>query len=160
VNLIAQRSIGLDKSVGVGHLQRGVRAGRTFEVEQDLLQAAKAAGASVVAVAAGREKLALVRELGADAVVDYQEVESLSAAVREATAGRGVDVVFDPVGGADAREQLRCLAWGGRYLTIGFAAGEIPTVKVNQTIMKGISVIGVAYGMSAVLDPGARTLRT
>jgi NADPH2:quinone reductase len=119
------------------------------------VQVAKAAGASVVAVAGGREKVALVRELGADAVVDYQEVESLSAAVREATAGRGVDIVFDPVGGADAREQLRCLAWGGRYLTIGFAAGEIPTVKVNQTIMKGISIIGVAYGMSAVLDPGA-----
>jgi NADPH:quinone reductase len=119
------------------------------------VQVAKAAGASVVAVAGGREKSALVRELGADAVVDYREVESLSAAVREATAGRGVDVVFDPVGGADAREQLRCLAWGGRYLVIGFAAGDIPVVKVNQTIMKGISVIGVAYGMSAVLDPGA-----
>ena len=100
-------------------------------------------------------KRALVRGLGADAVVDYREVESLSAAVWEATGGRGVDVVFDPVGGADAREQLRCLASGGRYLVIGFAAGDIPVVKVNQTIMKGISIIGVAYGMSAVLDPGA-----
>lgn len=50
---------------------------------------------------------------------------------------------------------MRCLTWGGRYLVIGFAAGDIPVVKVNQTIMKGISVIGVAYGMSAALDPGA-----
>lgn len=77
-----------------------------------------------------------------------------SGAVRKATDGRGIGVVFDLVGWADAREQLRCLAWGGGYLTIGFAAGEIPTVKVNQTIMKGVSIIGVAYGMSAVLDPG------
>lgn len=119
------------------------------------VQVAKAVGASVVAVAGGRQKCALAEELGADAVVDYQEVESLSAAVREATAGRGVDIVFDPVGGADAREQLRCLAWGGRYVVIGFAAGDIPVVKVNQTIMKGISIVGVAYGMSAVLDPEA-----
>jgi NADPH:quinone reductase len=119
------------------------------------VQVAKAAGASVVAVAGGPQKCALVAELGADAVLDYRKVESLSAGVREATAGRGVDVVFDPVGGVDAREQLRCLAWGGRYLAIGFAAGDIPVIKVNQTIMKGISVVGVAYGMSAVLSPEA-----
>ena len=64
-------------------------------------------------------------------------------AVKEATGGRGVDVVFDAVGGPDVREPLRSLAWNGRYLTIGFASGDIPEVKLNQTILKGISIVGV-----------------
>ena len=119
------------------------------------VQIAKAMGCTVVGVAGGDEKCALVRSLGADVVLDHQAVGSLSEAVKEATGGRGVDVVFDTVGGADAREQLRCLAWNGRYLVIGFAGGEIPVVKVNQTILKGISVVGVAYGMSAIIDPAA-----
>jgi NADPH2:quinone reductase len=119
------------------------------------VQIAKAAGATVIAIAGGQMKCDLVRALGADVAIDHQKIESLSAAVKEATGGRGVDVVFDAVGGTDAREQLRCLAWNGRYLTIGFASGDIPEVKLNQTILKGISIIGVAYGMSAVLDPAA-----
>ena len=80
---------------------------------------------------------------------------SLSEAVKGLTDGRGVDVVFDTVGGPDAREPLRCLAWNGRYLVIGFATGDIPVVKVNQTILKGISIVGVAYGMSAIADPAS-----
>jgi NADPH2:quinone reductase len=119
------------------------------------VQIAKAAGATVVAVAGGAEKCALATQLGADAVIDHESTESLSAAVRAVTDGRGVDIVFDPVGGADIREPLRCLAWNGRYLVIGFAGGEIPRVKVNQTILKGVSIVGVAYGMSAVADPAA-----
>ncbi|MDQ1432159.1 MAG: NADPH:quinone reductase [Actinomycetota bacterium] len=117
------------------------------------VQIAKAVGAFVVGVAGGDEKCALVRKLGADVVLDHRVVESLSGAVKEATGGRGVDVVFDTVGGADVREPLRCLAWNGRYLVIGFAAGEIPVLKLNQTILKSISVVGVAYGMSAIADP-------
>jgi NADPH2:quinone reductase len=117
------------------------------------VQIAKAVGAFVVGVAGGEEKCALVRSLGADVVLDHRVVESLSGAVKDATGDRGVDVVFDTVGGADVREPLRCLAWGGRYLVIGFAAGEIPVIKLNQTILKGISVVGVAYGMSAIADP-------
>ena len=117
------------------------------------VQIAKAVGASVVAVAGGEAKCALARSLGADVVLDHHSIDSLSAAVREATGGRGVDVVFDTVGGPDAREPLRCLAWGGRYIVIGFASGAIPTVKVNQTILKGISIVGVAYGMAAIMDP-------
>jgi NADPH2:quinone reductase len=119
------------------------------------VQIAKAAGATVVAVAGGAEKCDLARRLGADAVIDHREMGSLSEAVKAATGGRGVDIVFDPVGGADIREPLRCLAWNGRYLVIGFADGAIPTVKVNQTILKGISIVGVAYGMSAIADPVA-----
>jgi NADPH2:quinone reductase len=119
------------------------------------VQIAKAAGAFVVAVAGGPQKCELARKLGADVVIDHQTCESLSTAVKEATTGRGVDVVFDTVGGPDAREQMRCLAWNGRYVVIGFASGEIPVVKVNQTILKGISIVGVAYGMSAIADPKA-----
>jgi NADPH2:quinone reductase len=119
------------------------------------VQIAKAAGATVIAVAGGEDKCELARRLGADIVLDHQVVTPLSAAVKEATGGRGVDVVFDTVGGSDVREPLRCLAWNGRYLVIGFAAGEIPLIKANQTILKGISIVGVAYGMSAVADPVA-----
>ena len=117
------------------------------------IQVAKAAGAdTVVAIAGGREKCDLARSLGADVVIDHTETPDYSSAVREATGKAGVDVFFDPVGGADNREALRSIAWGGRYLVIGFAGG-IPVVRLNQTILKNISLIGVAYGMSAFLDP-------
>ncbi len=119
------------------------------------VQVAKASGATVIAVAGGAEKCALARDLGADVVLDHQTLDSLSAAVKEHTGGRGVDVVFDTVGGADAREPLRCLDWNGRYLVIGFASGAIPTMRMNQALLKCISVIGVAYGLSAVRDPAA-----
>lgn len=119
------------------------------------VQVAKATGATVIAVCGGEEKGELARRLGADAVIDHRTTDSLSVAVKALTDGRGVDVVFDTVGGPDAREPMRCLAWNGRYTVIGFASGDIPVVKVNQTILKGISVVGVAYGMSAIIDPAA-----
>ena len=118
------------------------------------VQVAKAAGATVIAVAGGSAKCDLARELGADHVIDHTQVESLSAAVRAWTADRGADVLFDTVGGADIREPMRCMAWGGRYLVVGFVAG-IPVVRMNQSILKNISFVGVAYGMSAVLNPQA-----
>jgi len=119
------------------------------------VQIAKAAGAKVVAVAGGEAKCDLARRLGADFVFDHQVIESLSGSVKDVTDGRGVDVVFDTVGGPDAREMLRCLAWNGRYLVVGFASGDIPVIKANLTILKSVSVVGVAYGMSAILDPAA-----
>jgi NADPH2:quinone reductase len=113
----------------------------------------------VIAVAGGAEKAALCRELGADHVVDHTTVEALAPVVKELTGGAGVDVLFDTVGGPDVRELLRCLAWNGRYLVVGFAGGEVPTIGLNQTILKSISVIGVAYGASAIVDPaGNRAL--
>jgi NADPH:quinone reductase len=118
------------------------------------VEVAKAAGATVVAVAGGAEKCRLARDLGADAVIDHTAMGSVADAVKAATGGRGVDVLFDPVGGEDIRPALRCLAWGGRYLVVGFAAG-IPVVRLNQAILKNISLVGVAYGMSAMLDPRA-----
>jgi NADPH2:quinone reductase len=146
-----------------GLLRRGgLRAGESVVVlgasggcGSAAIQIAKAAGATVIAVAGGAEKCELARRLGADAVLDHHTLGSLSEAVKEHTDGRGADVVFDTVGGSDAREPLRSLAWNGRYLVIGFASGDIPTIKSNQAILKCISIVGVAYGMSAIIDPRA-----
>ena len=119
------------------------------------VQVARAAGAgTVVAIAGGPEKCDLARRLGADVVIDHTGSADYSALVREATGSFGVNVFFDPVGGADIRPALRSLAWGGRYLMIGFAGG-IPVVRLNQTILRNISLIGVAYGASAIADPAA-----
>jgi NADPH:quinone reductase len=119
------------------------------------IQVARAAGAAtVIAIAGGKAKCDLAASLGADVVIDHTATKDYSGAVREATGSRGVSVFFDPVGGEDIRPALRSLAWGGRYLMIGFVAG-IPVVRLNQTIMKNISLIGVAYGASALADPEA-----
>jgi NADPH2:quinone reductase len=118
------------------------------------IQISKALGARVIAVAGGDEKCHLATSLGADHVIDHRRGHSLSSAVSDLTDGRGVDVFFDTVGGADIREQLRSLAIYGRYLVIGFASGEIPTIKTNQTILKCISIVGVAYGLSTNAKPG------
>ena len=117
------------------------------------VQVAKAMGATVIAAAGGEEKCQLAKELGADHVIDYRAVESISKEVKALTDGRGVEVLFDTVGGSDIREYLRCMAWNGRYLVIGFAAGDIPQIGLNLTLLKSISIVGVAYGASAIADP-------
>ena len=122
------------------------------------IQVAKAMGAYVIGAAGGAEKLAIAEQCGADAVVDYRE-EGLSARVKELTGGAGVDVVFDPVGGGDFREYLRCLAWNGRYLVVGFAAGDIPSIGLNLILLKSVSIVGVAYGASAPRRPGRERQR-
>jgi NADPH2:quinone reductase len=152
-------------TAGHGLLERGaLRAGETVLVNgaaggcgSAAIQIAKAAGARVVAVAGGAAKTQLASRLGADWVIDHAELageRALSAAVRELTAERGVDVVFDNVG-ADVRDLVRCLAWNGRFLVVGFAGGEVPSLPLNLTVLKSISVIGVAYGASAIADPAA-----
>jgi len=118
------------------------------------VQVAKAMGAYVIGAASSPEKLAIAEACGADAVVDYR-AESVSERVKELTDGAGVDLVFDPVGGADFREYLRALAWNGRYLVVGFAGGEIPQLGLNLVLLKSISVVGVAYGSSVARDPEA-----
>ncbi|MFN8025352.1 MAG: NADPH:quinone oxidoreductase family protein [Acidimicrobiia bacterium] len=117
------------------------------------VEIAKARGARVIAVVGGEEKAALATRLGADAVIDHTTVDALAPVVKELTGGHGVDVFCDNVGAADARDFLRCMAWNGRFLVVGFASGDIPAFKANQTILKCISIVGVAYGMSAMLDP-------
>jgi NADPH2:quinone reductase len=109
------------------------------------VETAKALGARVIAAASNAEKLEFALQAGADQTIDYSAV-SLREAVRELTGGRGVDVVFDPVGGALAEQAFRSLAWHGRYLVIGFASGDIPDFAANIALMKEASVIGVWWG--------------
>ena len=102
-------------------------------------------GATVIAAASTAEKLELARSLGATHLVNYS-TEDLRQRLKEITGGKGVDVVYDPVGGDLAEPALRSMAWGGRYLVIGFAAGQIPSVPLNLPLLKGCSIVGVFWG--------------
>ena len=117
------------------------------------VEVAKALGARVIAAASSEEKLQFAREAGADEVINYSET-SLREAVRERTGGKGVDVVYDPVGGEQAQAALRSLAWHGRYLVIGFACGDIPSFPANIALLKEASIIGVWWGTWAAKNPG------
>ena len=118
------------------------------------VQLGKALGARVLAAASSEEKLALCRQYGADAGIVYGQ-EDLKARVRELTGGEGAHVIYDPVGGAYAEPALRSIAWAGRYLVVGFAAGEIPKIPLNLTLLKGCQIVGVFWGSFAMRDPEA-----
>lgn len=105
----------------------------------------KLMGATVIAAASSLEKLDVAEQHGADARIDYVR-EDLRARLNEITAGRGVDVVVDPVGGPFTEPALRAMSWGGRYLVVGFAAGEIPRIRLNLTLLKGCAIVGVYWG--------------
>jgi len=105
----------------------------------------KAMGAKVIAAASSEQKLALAKDKGADELINYSE-RPLKQAIKEVTDGRGVDVVYDPVGGDYTEQALRGMAWKGRYLVIGFANGPIPKVPINLTLLKGCSIVGVFWG--------------
>jgi len=109
------------------------------------IELGKLMGARVIACASSAEKLAFARAHGADVTVNYGE-EDLKDALRRVTDGRGVDIVYDPVGGAYAEAALRSTAWGGRFLVIGFAAGEIPKLPLNLVLLKGCDIRGVFWG--------------
>jgi len=109
------------------------------------VEIAKAMGATVIAAAGGAEKLAVARGAGADHLVDYRR-EDLRERVKTITGGRGVDVVYDPVGGDAFDQSLRCIAWEGRVIVIGFAAGRIPQIPANLVLVKNIDVIGFFWG--------------
>ena len=108
----------------------------------------KQMGATVIAAVGSDAKLELVRRLGADHVVNYA-TEDLRERIKEITGGKGVDVVYDPVGGVLAEPALRSMAWGGRYLVIGFAGGDIPRIPLNLPLLKGCSIVGVYWGSFA-----------
>ena len=112
----------------------------------------KIMGARVIACASSDEKLALARDHGADALINYA-ASDLRERIREVTAGKGVDVVYDPVGGGYAEPALRSLAAGGRYLVIGFASGEIPKIALNLLLLKVVSLVGVFWGAFAKAQP-------
>jgi NADPH2:quinone reductase len=117
------------------------------------VEIAKAMGARVIAAASTEDKLQFAREAGADETINYTEV-SLRDAIKELTGGKGVDVVYDPVGGELAQMALRSLAWHGRYLVIGFACGDIPDFPANIALLKEASIIGVWWGTWAARNPG------
>ncbi|MEX2280743.1 MAG: NADPH:quinone oxidoreductase family protein [Acidimicrobiia bacterium] len=107
----------------------------------------KAMGATVIAAASTPEKLEWAEGLGADHLVNYRN-EDLRKRLAELTDGRGVDVVYDPVGGDVTEVAVRSTAWNGRLAVVGFAAGDIPTIPLNLTLLKGMSVVGVFWGRS------------
>jgi NADPH2:quinone reductase len=112
----------------------------------------KQMGARVIAAASSDDKLALCRAHGADATINYS-TEDLRERIKALTEGRGVDVVYDPVGGPYTEPALRSMAWRGRYLVIGFTAGEIPKPPLNLALLKGCSIVGVFYGGFAQAEP-------
>jgi NADPH2:quinone reductase len=116
------------------------------------VQIGKRMGARVIAAASSAEKLAICRENGADDVIDYGH-EDLKERVKALTGGAGANVVYDPVGGKYSELALRATAWEGRFLVIGFAAGDIPRIPLNLTLLKGCSIMGVFWGMAMMREP-------
>ena len=109
------------------------------------IQLGKAMGARVIAAASTKEKLDVCAANGADELINYS-FEDLRARVKEITQGSGVDVIYDPVGGPLSEKALRDMSWGGRFLVVGFAVGEIPKVPLNLALLKGCSIVGVFWG--------------
>lgn len=116
------------------------------------IELGKLLGAKVIAAASSDEKLELCKQLGADEVINYSTT-SLKDAVKELTGGKGVDVVYDPVGGDYAEPAIRSMGWNGRYLVIGFASGPIPKIPLNLTLLKGCSIVGVFWGRFTGEEP-------
>jgi len=111
-----------------------------------------ALGAKVIAAASSDDKLAFCRAHGASETINYA-TEDLKERIKALTSGSGVDVVYDPVGGALAEAALRGIAWQGRYLVVGFAAGEIPKIPLNLVLLKGCQIVGVFWGSFAMREP-------
>jgi len=109
-------------------------------------------GARVIAAASTPEKLTLARSYGAAETIDYRS-EDLRERLKQITGGRGVDVVFDPIGGAATITAVKALAWGGRHLVVGFAAGDIPAIPANLLLLKSAASLGVLWGNALRADP-------
>jgi NADPH2:quinone reductase len=137
----------------------GLQAGETLlvlgaggGVGLTAVELGKHMGARVIAAASCPEKLALAKAQGADELIDYAQ-EDLRERTKALTDGKGVDVVYDPVGGPMSITAVKSLAWGGRHLVIGFAGGEIPAIPANLLLLKSASAIGVLWGNSVRADP-------
>jgi NADPH2:quinone reductase len=117
------------------------------------IEIGKALGARVIACASSDEKLGVCRAHGADETIDYTR-EDLRERVKQVTGGAGVDVVYDAVGGQYTEPALRSLAWRGRLLVVGFAAGDIPKIPLNLVLLKGCSIVGVFVGEFMKREPG------
>ena len=118
------------------------------------VELAKLMGAKVIACASSAEKLAVCKSRGADVLIDYSKGD-LKDALRAATDGKGCDVVYDCVGGPHAEPAIRAMNWAGRFLVIGFAAGDIPKIALNLLLLKSCSLVGVFWGAHVQRDPVA-----
>lgn len=112
----------------------------------------KAMGAKVIAAASSADKLAVCREHGADEGIDYS-TEDLKERIKALTGGAGADVIYDPVGGDFSEAAFRSIAWEGRFLVIGFAAGPIPKIPLNLVLLKGAQIVGVFWGSFTAREP-------
>jgi NADPH2:quinone reductase len=110
------------------------------------IQLAKAAGARVIATAGTNAKVAVCREMGADLAINYNDADFV-AAVKQATDGRGADVIYDPVGGDVFDRSTKCVAFEGRIVVVGFTSGRMPTVAANHVLIKNYSVVGLHWGL-------------
>lgn len=143
------------------HRRAALRAGETLLVHaaaggvgSAAVQLGKAAGATVIGVVGGPEKAKAARELGADIVVDRTS-EDFVAVVKEATGGRGADVVYDPVGGDAYTRSTKCIAFEGRIIVVGFTSGTIPSPGLNHALVKNYSIVGLHWGLYNTQDPAA-----
>jgi NADPH2:quinone reductase len=118
------------------------------------IEIGKALGARVIACASSDEKLSVCRQHGADQTINYA-TEDLRERIKALAGGKGVDVIYDAVGGPYTEPAFRCIAWRGRHLVIGFAAGEIPKLPLNLALLKGASVVGVFWGEFTRREPQA-----
>ncbi|MFJ2133550.1 NADPH:quinone oxidoreductase family protein [Streptomyces sp. NPDC087845] len=143
------------------HRRAHLQAGETLLVHaaaggvgSAAVQLGKAAGATVIGVVGGPEKAEAASELGCDLVVDRRS-ENIVAAVKEATGGRGADVVYDPVGGDAYAASVKCIAFEGRVIVVGFASGAIPAPALNHALVKNYSIAGLHWGLYNTQDPAA-----
>ncbi|MCB5164219.1 NADPH:quinone oxidoreductase family protein [Streptomyces bambusae] len=118
------------------------------------VQLGKAAGATVIGVAGGKDKTRVAEQLGCDLVID-RTTEDIAARVKEFTGGRGADVVYDPVGGDAYAASAKCIAFEGRILVVGFAGGTVPTPALNHALIKNYAIVGLHWGLYATHDPAA-----
>jgi NADPH2:quinone reductase len=116
------------------------------------VELAKVMGARVIAAASSDDKLALCRQYGADETINYS-TEDLREGIKRATGGKGPDVIYDPIGDKYAEPAFRSIGWNGRYLVVGFAAGEIPKLPLNLPLIKGASIVGVFWGAFTAHEP-------
>ncbi|MEU6477040.1 NADPH:quinone oxidoreductase family protein [Streptomyces sp. NPDC047017] len=141
------------------HRRARLEAGETLLVQaaaggvgSAAVQLGKAAGATVIGVVGGPGKARVARELGCDVVID-RHGQDVVAAVKEATGGRGADVVYDPVGGAAYTQSAKTVAFEGRIVVVGFASGTIPSPALNHALVKNYSILGLHWGLYTTKDP-------
>lgn len=126
--------------------------GASGGVGQSAIEIGKILGARVIACASSDEKLEVCKQLGADETVNYQKTD-LKTELKRLTNSKGVDVIYDPVGGDLSEPSLRAIAWNGRFLVIGFASGKIPKIPLNLTLLKGCQIVGVFWSDHIEKEP-------